>query len=107
MKVIGIPWRDERRRRSPGLEPPDRAPTPFDVGLVSIGSIMIDRDEFEGLWRALTDVEREVLFPWAVDGYPLPGVAERLGRPKGTVLSIVHGTRQRPRDTGAGDRARG
>jgi RNA polymerase sigma-70 factor (ECF subfamily) len=108
MKIIGNLWRDEwRRRQVLRFEPLDEAPTLLDVELASLESIMIDRGALDDRWRERTDVEREIRFLWAVEDGSVAGVAERLGRPKGTILSIVHRMRRRLEDTGAGERAEG
>jgi RNA polymerase sigma-70 factor (ECF subfamily) len=108
IRIIGNLWRDEwRRRQVVQFEPLADEPTPLDVDLAGLESIMIERDELDHVWQALTDPEREILFLWAVEGYTVTEVADHLGRPKGTVLSIVHRMRQRLRETGAKERAEG
>lgn len=108
IRTIGNLWRDEwRRRQVVQFEPLADEPTPLEVDLAGLESIMIERDELDHVWQTLTDPEREILFLWAVEGYTMTEVADHLGRPKGTVLSIVHRMRQRLRQTGAKERAEG
>ncbi len=108
IRTIGNLWRDEwRRRQVVKFEPLADEPTPLDVDLAGLESIMIERDALDHVWQALTDPEREILFLWAVEGYTVTEVAEHLGRPKGTILSIVHRMRQRLQQTGVKERAEG
>jgi RNA polymerase sigma-70 factor (ECF subfamily) len=42
--------------------------------------------------------EREVLFLSAVEGYTAQEIAELAGRPRGTILSVIHRARRKLRD---------
>ena len=108
MRVMGNLRRDElRRRRVVTFEPLDDEPTSLDTQLAGLEEMVITEDALDAVWGRLSEVEREILFLWAVEGYSLTEVAEHLGRPRGTVLSMVHRLRKRVTATDNPERARG
>lgn len=107
-RVMSNLRRDElRRRRVVTFEPLDEEPTTLDTRLAGLEETVITEDELGAVWRRLSDAEREILFLWAVEGYSLTDVAEHLGRPRGTVLSMVHRLRRRLTAHDSSERARG
>ncbi|MEM9419197.1 MAG: RNA polymerase sigma factor [Planctomycetota bacterium] len=59
---------------------------------------LVQNDSVEAALRCLSDDEREaVLLAW-VEGYTARETAKQLGRPRGTVLSLLHRARKKLRD---------
>ena len=59
------------------------------------------RADLDSLDRALGDLraeEREALYLAAVEGYSAREIAEATGRPRGTILSVIHRARRKLRD---------
>jgi RNA polymerase sigma-70 factor (ECF subfamily) len=75
--------------------------------LAQVGAFTDPRDaetlqaDLESLDRALGRLrseERETLFLAAVEGYTAQEIAELTGRPRGTILSVMHRARRKIRD---------
>lgn len=64
----------------------------------------VTADDLEGPLKALRDEEREALFLQAVEGYTAEEIARMTGRPRGTVLSLIHRAKHKLRKALAPDR---
>lgn len=78
-----------RRDRVVAFEPLDDAPEPAADGADVHAGVLAACDLAAPL-AALRAEEREVLFLHVVEGYTAREVAALTGRPRGTVLSLVH-----------------
>lgn len=67
----------------------------IDLDLRNLEDLVVLADEFEMIWKQLSDDEREILYYWAIEGFSTSEVASKLGLPKGTVLSKIYRLRQR------------
>lgn len=59
--------------------------------------VVADPDSLDRALGRLRAEEREALFLAAVEGYTAREIAELTGRPRGTVLSVIHRARRRVR----------
>ncbi len=96
MRVIRNKFIDQyRRKQVVAFEPFDEAAHAVDYDIASLEDVVLDRLELEQIWPSLTVIEREILFLWAVEGYSTDEVASQLGKPRNSVLSIIHRMRKR------------
>lgn len=108
MRIIRNLFVDQMRRRNIlAFETFDEATHPVDYDIASLEDIALDRARLDAIWPALTIAEREILFLWAVEGYSTDEVAGHLGKPRNTVLSIIHRMRKRLRASGPDSRTAG
>lgn len=84
-----------RRKQRVALEEFDDAVHAIDYDIVSLEDVAMERAELDQVWLTLSIVEREILFLWAVEGYSTDEVARQLGKPRNSVLSIIHRMRKR------------
>ncbi|UCC14190.1 MAG: sigma-70 family RNA polymerase sigma factor [Gammaproteobacteria bacterium] len=85
-------WRHDRIVE---FEPLEDASGATDLDVNTLESIVIDSDQLDHVWRKLTDLEREILFLWAVEGYTTGDIASHIGMPRGSILSTIHRMRKR------------
>ena len=86
--------------------------TPLDAAERCRPVLADDREPPDGaalgrLLRRLREAEREALFLHAVAGYSAQEIAALTGRPRGTVLSLMHRGRRRLRELAAAERTGG
>jgi RNA polymerase sigma-70 factor (ECF subfamily) len=86
-----------RRKQKIAFEFFDEAAHAVDYDIASLENLVLDRVELDQIWPALSIVEREILFLWAVEGYSTDEVARHLDKPRNSVLSIIHRMRKRLR----------
>lgn len=84
-----------RRKQKVAFELFDEAVHAVDYDIASLEDVVLDRTELERIWPALSIIEREILFLWAVEGYSTDEVAKQLDKPRNSVLSIIHRMRKR------------
>lgn len=94
---------DCRRRQIVGFEPLDDSSesigaTIEDSSASDVWDDAIDAAGLERALGALRSEERAVLFLAAVEGYTAREIAELLGWPRGSVLSLMHRARGRARE---------
>jgi RNA polymerase sigma-70 factor (ECF subfamily) len=61
----------------------------------SLEDVVIASHDLESLWPTLEPIDREVLFFWAVEGYSMIEIADKLTISRGTLLSRIHRLRIR------------
>jgi RNA polymerase sigma-70 factor (ECF subfamily) len=79
--------------------------SPVSIDESSLEDVVIASHDLESLWPTLEPIDREVLFFWAVEGYSMREIADRLEISRGTLLSRIH--RLRKRMTAQGDDIQG
>ena len=86
---------DEYRRKQsfPMENIEDYSPVSMDES--SLEDVVIAGHDLAELWETFDPIDREVLFFWAVEGYSMSEVAEKLDLPRGTLLSRIHRLRKR------------
>ncbi|NOY17658.1 MAG: sigma-70 family RNA polymerase sigma factor [Gammaproteobacteria bacterium] len=81
----------------------DNSPVSLDES--TLEDIVIAGHDLALLWKTLAPLDREVLFFWAVEGFSMQEIAEKLEISRGTLLSRVHRLRRRLQaEAGAGQR---
>ena len=74
---------------------------PVSIDASSLEDVVIASHDLASLWKTLESVDREVLFYWAVEGFSMREIADKLEISRGTLLSRIH--RLRKRLTAEGD----
>jgi len=83
-----------RRRQSFPLEDiADHSPVSMDES--SLEDVVIASHDLAVLWKTLDPIDREVLFYWAVEGFSMREIADKLEISRGTLLSRIHRLRRR------------
>ena len=91
---------DYRHKQSFPLEDiDDHSPVSMDES--SLEDIVIASHDLTVLWKTLESIDREVLFFWAVEGFSMREIADKLDISRGTLLSRIH--RLRKKLTAQGD----
>ncbi|MBB6428356.1 RNA polymerase sigma factor [Algisphaera agarilytica] len=89
-------YRQQQRR--PQTQTGDEAYRFAEDAQGGVLATLVQTDSVEAALRCLSDDEREaVLLAW-VEGYTARETAKQLGRPRGTVLSLLHRARKKLRD---------
>ncbi len=71
----------------------DNSPVSLDES--TLEDVVIASHDLALLWKTLHPLDREVLFLWAVEGFSMQEVAEKLEISRGTLLSRIHRLRRR------------
>lgn len=71
----------------------DHVPVSLDES--SLENVVIASHDLALLWKTLEPLDREVLFFWAVEGFSMQEIADKLEVSRGTLLSRVHRLRKR------------
>ena len=96
---------DYRHKQSFPLEDiDDHSPVSMDES--SLEDVVIASHDLTVLWETLEPIDREVLFFWAVEGFSMREIADKLEISRGTLLSRIHRLRKRL-TAGADDMQRG
>lgn len=73
----------------------------------SLDSLIMTSEQLELCWQKLSELEREILFFWAIEGYSTQEIADQLDKPRGTILSVIHRLRKRLQNYGQADEQAG
>jgi len=108
MRAIRNRWIDTRRRaaRSP-VAPMDPGHDPGRGGRDGVLARIAGDEAVEQALGVLRDTEREVVYLCWVEGYTAAEAAHATGRPRGTVLSLLHRARAKLRTALGDGRERG
>ncbi len=80
--------------------------SPVSISESSLEDVVIASHDLAVLWKTLEPVDREVLFFWAVEGFSMREISEKLEISRGTLLSRIHRLRKRLSEN-VNDRQRG
>lgn len=69
--------------------------SPVSMSESSLEDVAIASHDLAVLWNTLERVDREVLFFWAVEGFSMREISEKLEISRGTLLSRIHRLRKR------------
>ncbi|GMR05914.1 MAG: RNA polymerase sigma factor [Gammaproteobacteria bacterium] len=69
--------------------------TPVSLDESSLENVVIASHDLALLWKDLEALDREVLYFWAVEGFSMQEIAEKLEISRGTLLSRIHRLRRR------------
>ena len=95
MTIIRHRWIDDWRKNSRLVSELFDDEKHIDFDIATLEQTMVDRDILATLWAGFDEVEREILFLWAVEGYTTSEVARWMDLPRGTVLSRISRLRKR------------
>ena len=80
--------------------------SPVSMSESSLEDVVIASHDLAVLWESLEPVDREVLFLWAVEGFSMREISEKIEVSRGTLLSRIHRLRKRLSEN-LNDRQRG
>lgn len=80
--------------------------SPVSLSESSLEDVVIASHDLAVLWKTIEPVDREVLFFWAVEGFSMREISEKLEISRGTLLSRIHRLRKRLSEN-VNDRQRG
>ena len=80
--------------------------SPVSLSESSLEDVVIASHDLAVLWKTIEPVDREVLFFWAVEGFSIREISEKLEISRGTLLSRIHRLRKRLSEN-VNDRQRG
>jgi RNA polymerase sigma-70 factor (ECF subfamily) len=86
---------DAYRKRAP--EPLEAVSTAVPCDAASPSETALTRSQLRAATAVLSPQEREVLYLSAVEGYTAAEISDLHGRPRGTVLSLIHRARRKAR----------
>ena len=69
--------------------------SPVSLVESSLEDVVIASHDLGVLWKTLEPVDREVLFFWAVEGFSMGEIADKMEISRGTLLSRIHRLRKR------------
>ena len=69
--------------------------SPVSISESSLEDVVIASHDLAVLWKALEPIDREVLFYWAVEGFTMREISQKLEISRGTLLSRIHRLRKR------------
>ena len=68
-------------------------PTDFDVQ--TLEELLVNEDMAKQILQSLEPDEREIMHCWAIEGFSTSEIAEKLEKPKGTILSKIYRIRKK------------
>ena len=80
--------------------------SPVSLSESSLEDVVIASHDLAVLWKTIEPVDREVLFFWAVEGFSIREISEKLEISRGALLSRIHRLRKRLSEN-VNDRQRG
>ena len=80
--------------------------SPVSLSESSLEDVVIASHDLAVLWKTIEPVDREALFFWAVEGFSIREISEKLEISRGTLLSRIHRLRKRLSEN-VNDRQRG
>ena len=86
-----------RRKQSFPLENIDDH-SPISMDGSSLEDVVIASHDLAILWKDIEPLDRELLYYWAVEGFNMAEISEKLDISRGTLLSRVHRLRKRIKD---------
>ncbi len=69
--------------------------TPVSLDESSLENVVIASHDLALIWETLAPLDREVLYFWAVEGFSMQEIADKLDISRGTLLSRIHRLRRR------------
>jgi RNA polymerase sigma-70 factor (ECF subfamily) len=69
--------------------------SPVSLNESSLEDVVIASHDLKNLWPTLEAIDREVLYFWAVEGFSMGEIADKMSISRGTLLSRIHRLRKR------------
>lgn len=86
---------DCRRKKVVQFESLEVENLPIDFDVQTLEDILVNEDMAAKILQSLEPDEREIMYCWAIEGFSTLEVANKLGLPKGTVLSKIYRMRKK------------
>lgn len=68
---------------------------PADFDVQTLEELMVNEDMAKQLLQSLEPDEREIMYCWAIEGFSTSEIAEKIEKPKGTILSKIYRMRKK------------
>jgi len=95
-KIIYNRFIDEcRRQKIVQFESVDERGLPADFDVQTLEELMVNESMAEQILNSLEPDEREIIYCWAIEGFSTSEIAEKLEKPKGTILSKIYRMRKK------------
>lgn len=95
-KIIYNQFIDEcRRQKIVQFENMEEATLPTDFDVQTLEDLLVNEDMAEQILQSLEPDERKIMYCWAIEGFSTSEIAEKLEKPKGTILSKIYRMRKK------------
>lgn len=95
-KIIYNKYIDDcRRNKIVQFENFDETELPADFDVKTLEELLVDENMAEQLLQSLEPDEREIMYCWAIEGFSTSEIADKFGKPKGTILSKIYRMRKK------------
>ncbi|MCK5386719.1 MAG: RNA polymerase sigma factor [Gammaproteobacteria bacterium] len=86
---------DCRRQKIVQFENMEEAALPADFDVQTLEELLVNEALAEQILKSLEPDEREIMYCWAIEGFSTSEIAEKLDKPKGTILSKIYRMRKK------------
>lgn len=86
---------DYRRQKIVQFESLEEAALPADFDVQTLEELLVNENMAEQILKSLEPDEREIMYCWAIEGFSTSEIAEKLEKPKGTILSKIYRMRKK------------
>lgn len=86
---------DCRRKKTVQFDNLDETNLPTDFDVKTLEELLVDENMAEQILQCLEPDEREIMYCWAIEGFSTSEIAEKLEKPRGTVLSKIYRMRKK------------
>ena len=86
---------DCRRQKIVQFENMEEAALPADFDVQTLEELLVNEALAEQILKSLEPDEREIMYCWAIEGFTTSEIAEKLEKPKGTILSKIYRMRKK------------
>lgn len=86
---------DYRRKKIVQFENLEEAALPADFDVQTLEELLVNENMAEQILKSLEPDEREIMYCWAIEGFSTMEIAEKLEKPKGTILSKIYRMRKK------------
>lgn len=95
-KIIYNQFIDEcRREKIIQFESLEDANLPTDFDVQTLEELLVNETMAKQILQSLEPDEREIMYCWAIEGFSTSEIAEKLEKPKGTILSKIYRMRKK------------
>ncbi len=86
---------DCRRQKIVQFESMEEGGLPVDFDVQTLEELLVNESMAEQILKSLEPDEREIIYCWAIEGFSTSEIAEKLEKPKGTILSKIYRMRKK------------
>ncbi len=84
-----------RRQKIVQFENLEETTLPADFDVQTLEELHINEDMADQILQSLEPDEREIMYCWAIEGYSTSEIADKLEKPRGTILSKIYRMRKK------------